>query len=204
MEENETREDDQLVLPNAVACPDCGQSYKTPQGLAGHRRLAHSTNTARVLDERSRGLGERQRALDARASEIERKEASARRQVEATRRRETALTRRERAVRDAEATTSAEKVRREIARFKQGLPEHGEQEIVRFDGTDYRVEDGGLTHVFFPDGAKHEHEEGDLFRIGETVYWVRNGEAVRLSHGQIAETILEWEAEATTDASEEG
>ena len=186
-------------------CEGCGLSFKSPQGLAGHRRLAHSTSAARALEERSRGLGEHQRALEARAAEIEQREASARQQVESTRRRETALARREQAIREAEETTSADKVRREISQFKDGLPEYEEGEIVRFGGNDYRVEDGRLSHVYFPDGEKHEHEEGDLLRIGERVYWVHSDggigglfaelKAFPLTDGEIAETILEQEYE---------
>ena len=75
--------------PNAESypCPDCGQSYKTPQGLAGHRRLAHSASTARVLDERTRELDEQRRGLESKSAEIARREAAARkRETEAARR----------------------------------------------------------------------------------------------------------------------
>ena len=152
-------------------------------------------------------LDERERTVTAKERSVKERESAAARALEGVRGREAELARRESALREAEEATSAEKVRREIAQFKEGLPEHEEGEIVRFDGTDYRVEDGGLTHVYFPDGEKHEHEEGDLFRIGEIVYWIRNGEAVRLSEGQIIDTILEWEAEdgaVSDEASEEG
>ncbi len=44
-------------------CDECDQQFKTVQGLAGHRRLAHSTS--------SRDL------LDARSAELERREANA-------------------------------------------------------------------------------------------------------------------------------
>lgn len=77
----------ETVPPNTVHCPDCGQTYKTPQGLAGHRRLSHSASTARVLDERTRELDEHRRALESRSSEIARREAAARRlEAEAVRR----------------------------------------------------------------------------------------------------------------------
>ena len=68
-------------------CKDCNQSFKTTQGLAGHRRLAHSTSTARELDERNRGLTERQRALEQRTAEVARAEQAAKhREAEAVRR----------------------------------------------------------------------------------------------------------------------
>jgi hypothetical protein len=60
-------------------CEQCRQPFKSAQGLAGHRRLAHSASTGRELDDRSRGLEERQRALEARAVEIARTEAAAKR-----------------------------------------------------------------------------------------------------------------------------
>ncbi len=70
-----------------ISCPDCGLSFKTAQGLAGHRRLAHSTRTAQALDERGRELEERGRALESKSTEIARREAAARRlESEAARR----------------------------------------------------------------------------------------------------------------------
>jgi hypothetical protein len=89
--------------------------------------------------------------------------------------------------------TSAEKIRREIARFKEGIEGYAEGEIIRIAGADYRLEGESLRHVYFPDGEKIELQEGDLFRIGEDVYWVHEGKAVRLSIGEMIETILEWE-----------
>lgn len=68
-------------------CPDCGHSYKTAQGLAGHRRLAHSASTVRVLDERTRELDEHGRALESKSAEVARREAAAkRREAELSRR----------------------------------------------------------------------------------------------------------------------
>lgn len=97
------------VPPKTVACPDCGLSYKTPQGMAGHRRLAHSASSARALDERDRELTGRQRALESKASELARKE-------EAARRREAEAARRERAAREVEETPEGERVSAERAR----------------------------------------------------------------------------------------
>lgn len=73
--------------PREIPCPDCGQSYKTPQGLAGHRRLAHSTSTAHALAERAQELEEQRRGLESKSTEIARREAAARRlEAEAARR----------------------------------------------------------------------------------------------------------------------
>jgi hypothetical protein len=66
-------------VPREFPCPDCGHAYKTPQGLAGHRRLAHSASTVRALDERDRELEEHGRALESKSAEIARREAAARR-----------------------------------------------------------------------------------------------------------------------------
>lgn len=72
---------------SATNCPDCGHTYKTAQGLAGHRRLAHSASTVRVLDERTRELDEHGKALDSKSAEIARREATAqRREAELSRR----------------------------------------------------------------------------------------------------------------------
>jgi hypothetical protein len=78
-------------LPEKATCDDCGQPFKSAQGLAGHRRLAHSTSTARALDERNRELEAHRQALEQRAAELARTE-------EATRRRETEITRRKREI----------------------------------------------------------------------------------------------------------
>lgn len=84
-------------VPTNIPCPDCGQSYKSPQGLAGHRRLAHSTSTARALDERTRELVQHGKALESKSAEIARREA-------ASKRREAELARREQATREIEET----------------------------------------------------------------------------------------------------
>jgi hypothetical protein len=65
-------------------CEDCGQSFRSPQGLAGHRRLTHSASTRRELEELSR-------ATDA-------KEAEVAQRAKAAKERETALARRQREI----------------------------------------------------------------------------------------------------------
>jgi len=211
------------------ACPECSRSFTRSDNLTRHLRSMHgprpsSSSTppqrkdvshvdtpphtpseedkrhAQELTVVKAKLDERERAITAKEGSAKERESAAAHALEGVRGREAALARRERAVCQAEEATSAEKVRREIAQFKEGLPEHEEGELARFDGTDYRVENGGLTHVYFPAGEKHEHEEGDLFRVGETVYLARDGEAVRLSDGEIVEIILEWEAEDAAEA----
>ncbi len=76
---------------SGINCPQCGLGFKTAQGLAGHRRLAHSARTARALDERNRELETQRQALERRAAELAQTE-------EATRRRETEVTRRKREI----------------------------------------------------------------------------------------------------------
>jgi uncharacterized protein YdaT len=67
-------ESDQLISPNE--CEDCSQSFKTAQGLAGHRRLAHSASTRQELEE-SRRSAEQRAAEFARSSEtVKRREAA--------------------------------------------------------------------------------------------------------------------------------
>jgi hypothetical protein len=87
MDETERQEPTEHPIAESLLCPDCGQSYKTPQGLAGHRRLAHSASTARSLDERNRELEARRHALERRATELARtEEAARRREAEVSRR----------------------------------------------------------------------------------------------------------------------
>jgi hypothetical protein len=202
MEEIDTSGSEEPVPAN-ITCPDCGQSYKTPQGLAGHRRLAHATSSAQALAQRTQELNEQRRGIESKTAEVARREAAARR-------REAELSGRERVAREFEATSAAERLQREIAHFKERLPEFGNGEIVRFDGRDYRVEGGRLEHVYFPNREKHELDEGDIFRIGPHVYWVRSDGgiggffselvAVKLSDGEIVETIFEQEAEPADEA----
>jgi hypothetical protein len=72
-------------------CDDCDQPFKNAQGLAGHRRLAHSTSTRTELEARAGELAERETVA-------KRREAEAARQAEAARRREAEATKREREI----------------------------------------------------------------------------------------------------------
>ena len=81
----------QGVISEQHTCDDCGQPFKTAQGLAGHRRLAHSASTARELDKRNRELEAHRRALEQEAAELARAE-------EATKRKEAEVTRRKREI----------------------------------------------------------------------------------------------------------
>ena len=58
-------------------CQDCGQPFKTAQGLAGHRRLAHSASTRTELDERRRSDEQREAELRARETAADRRVAEA-------------------------------------------------------------------------------------------------------------------------------
>ncbi len=70
-----------------IECSDCGQPFKTAQGLVGHRRLAHSTSTGRALDQRTRELEAHRRTLEQRAAELATIEQEVkRREAEVTRR----------------------------------------------------------------------------------------------------------------------
>jgi hypothetical protein len=164
--------------PNAesIACPNCGQAYKTPQGLAGHRRLAHSASTARVLDERIRHLDERGKALESRSAEIARREATAKR-------RDSELARREQAAREIEQTPESERVGRIVRRGIASLPAVTSDTILRVRGVDYRIEDGRLRHLYWPKGEKTEAEEGQWFQFEGRAYCIRDDrlQAVRSS-----------------------
>lgn len=46
MDENERQKPTEKPVPPTAPCPDCGQSFKTSQGLAGLWRLAHSDLTS--------------------------------------------------------------------------------------------------------------------------------------------------------------
>ena len=82
-------DEDQPVPTNE--CQDCGQPFKTAQGLAGHRRLAHSASTRTELDERKRSAEQRE-------AELRGREAVATRREEATKRREGEVARRKREI----------------------------------------------------------------------------------------------------------
>ncbi len=54
-----------------LGCEDCDQSFKTAQGLAGHRRLAHSTSSRTELELREAAAREREEEVVRRQREIE-------------------------------------------------------------------------------------------------------------------------------------
>jgi hypothetical protein len=75
-------------------CDDCDQPFKTAQGLAGHRRLAHSTSTRTALEAKEGKLAERETAARRREAEVAQKS-------EATRQREAEVARRKQEIADA-------------------------------------------------------------------------------------------------------
>jgi hypothetical protein len=170
----------------SIPCPDCGQSYKTPQGLAGHRRLAHSASTVQALTERDRELTEHQRALESKASEVERREAAAKR-------REVELGRREQTAREIEEIPEAEKVGRIVRRKIAALPEVTSETILRVRGVDYRIEDGRLRHLYWPKGEKAEFEEGQWFQFVGRAYCVRDGQLRAVRSSSILASVLNEE-----------
>lgn len=87
MDDQERQESTEQPNVERIPCADCGKSYKTPQGLAGHRRLAHSASTAQALDERTRQLDVYRSALESKSAEIAQRETAAkRREAELSRR----------------------------------------------------------------------------------------------------------------------
>jgi hypothetical protein len=189
MDETERQEPTEQPVPEITTCDDCGQPLKTAQGLAGHRRLKHSTSTARELDEQRRVLEGQARELTAKERAAQQREAETARAVEATRRREAEIARRERAVREAEETSEAERLRRTVEREVDALPEVTSETILRVRGTDYRIsEEGRLVHLYWPKGEKTEIEEGEWFQFGGRAYRIEDG---RLSEVQSATILAE-------------
>lgn len=82
---------DETAGSGSHSCSECGQSYKTAQGLAGHRRLAHSSSTRSELEAREGKVAGRESAAKKREAELVR-------QAEAHERREADLARREREI----------------------------------------------------------------------------------------------------------
>lgn len=70
-------------------CDDCQRPFRTAQGLAGHRRLAHSAGTRSELEAKAAELA-------AREATAKKREAEAARLAEGARRRETAAAERQR------------------------------------------------------------------------------------------------------------
>jgi hypothetical protein len=173
-------------VPEPVPCPDCGQTYKTPQGLAGHRRLAHSTSTTQSLDERNQELEARRQALEQRAAELARTE-------EASRRREAEIARRQRELAAAKAVPKAERLRKAAEEEIAALPEVTEETILRCNGSDYRIEDGRLVHLYWPKGEKTEFDEDQWFQFEGRAYCVRDGELRAIRQSAILASVLDEE-----------
>jgi hypothetical protein len=160
-------------------CPDCGQAFKTAQGLAVLRRLAHSTSTFSELDARETKTVEREAA-------VKRREAELSRQVGAARRADAALRRREEALRGAEAVPERERIGTTAAREIAQLPEFRLGAILRVTGVDYRLTESGLVHVYFPSGEKTKIALGSWFRFNARAYRVQDG---RLSADSTADVL---------------
>jgi|GEM_PF-3758886 len=94
MDEEQGEKPGEGTTAEQFRCDDCDQSFKTAQGLAGHRRLTHSTSTRSALDAREATLNERETAAKRRETQIAREAAVTRqREVEvANRQREIAET----------------------------------------------------------------------------------------------------------------
>jgi hypothetical protein len=174
------------ALPTTTPCPDCGQAYKTPQGLAGHRRLAHSATIRRALDERARELDEHRLALEQQSGELERRE-------EAAARRETEAARRERAAREIEEVPETERIDRIVRREIESLPEVTTETILRVRDADYRIEDGRLRHIYWPKGEKTEFDEGQWFQFDGRAHYVRDGQLRTVRQSVVLASVLNEE-----------
>jgi actin-related protein len=178
MDENERQEPTEQPVPTNE-CQDCGQPFKTAQGLAGHRRLKHSTSTRAELDERKRSL--------------EKREAEAARAAEALKRREAEIARRQRELAAAKAVPKAERLRKAAEEEIAALPEVTEETILRCNGSDYRIEDGRLVHLYWPKGEKTEVEEGEWFQFEGRAYCIESGELRGVSDESILAEVLDGE-----------
>lgn len=174
-------------------CQDCGQQFKTAQGLAGHRRLAHSASTARELDERKRSAEQREAKLREREAAADRRAAEAAHSTEAVKRREAEIARRQRKLEAAEAVPKPERLRRAVQEEIASLPEVTEETILRVRGADYRIEEGRLVHLWWPKGEKTDFEEGERFQFGGRAYAVRDGKLRAVPPSEILATVLEEE-----------
>jgi hypothetical protein len=149
-------------------CVDCDQPFKTAQGLAGHRRLAHSTSIRFELEAKQEELARQEAAARRRESEVAQR-------AEATRRHAADVGRREQEVAAAEAISENERLSRISAREVARLTEVRSGAILRVQGVDYRISEKGLDHVYFPAGEKTELAPGQWFRFGGRAYRVRDG-----------------------------
>ena len=182
---------DQPVPTNE--CQDCGQPFKTAQGLAGHRRLAHSASTRAELDERTRSAEQREVELRQREVATERRAAEAARLADATRRREAEIARRQREFEAAAAVPKSERLRKAAMEEIASLPDVTGETILRVRGVDYRIEDGRLVHLYWPKGEKTEFEDGQWFQFGGQAYAVRDGKLRAVSPAEILADVLEEE-----------
>ena len=174
-------------------CQDCRQPFKTAQGLAGHRRLAHSASTARELEVRRRSTEQKEAELRARQEAAERKAAEATRAAEAARRREAEIARRQRELAAAEAIPKSDRLRRAVEEEITTLPEVTPETILRVRGDDYRIEDGRLHHLYWPKGEKTEIEEGQWFQFEGQAYCIREGKLRAVRPSSILANFLEEE-----------
>lgn len=186
MDEDEPQGTPEHAIAESIRCPECRQSYKTPQGLAGHRRLAHSTSSANALEERGRELEEHRQVLESRSAEIARRESTAKRH-------EVELARREAAAREIEDTPDSERVGRIVRREIASLPEVASDSILRVNGTDYRIQNGELRHLYWPKGEKTDFEEGERFQFGGRAYFIRSGRLQAVHSSAILASLLQEE-----------
>jgi hypothetical protein len=188
--EADSRPDREAAPEKTLPCGDCGEQFRNPQGLAGHRRLAHSTSTARTLDERKRALDEQSRAVTAKERTAQQREADAARVGEAARRKESELLLREEAVREAESIPEQDRVRGTARNQIATLPEVTTQTILRIRGVDYRIENDRLIHLYWPKGERTTFEDGQWFQFGGRAYRVHDGKLRAIPTSTILARVL--------------
>jgi len=75
-------------------------------------------------------------------------------------------------------------VRREVAL----LPEVTPETTLRVRGADYRIEDGRLQHLYWPEGEKTEFDEGQWFQFDGRAYCVQGGKLCEIQPSAILES----------------
>jgi hypothetical protein len=107
--------------------------------------------------------------------------------------RESDLSSRESRLQEALGTPAEERLRESVRREVRALPEATSDTILRVRGVDYRIEDGKLTHLWFPSGKKTSFEEDQWFRYRGRAYRVSEGRLRPVPPSAILSRLLDKE-----------
>lgn len=104
--------------------------------------------------------------------------------------REAELEERELRVEQAEQTPKEVRLRAMFEERIQSLPEVTARTILRVNGTDFRIEDGRLKWLLFPNGKKTTFEEGQWFRYEGRAYRVSGGVLRSIPSSEVLANLL--------------